>query len=75
MPAHLKPALEGTIRRLRRGGWAARGLIVTTRNGQLFETQIGPHEFDSQGKCDAWLRSTAAGLQIESVQISIDTRR
>jgi len=63
---------EGTIRELRRGGWAARGLVVTNRHGQLVETQVGPKAFDSEDGCDAWLRETAAGLKIDSVSITVN---
>lgn len=65
-------AFEGTIRALRRGGWAARGLIVTSRNSQRIESQIGPRAFDSEDLCDAWLRSAADGLAIASVQITVE---
>jgi hypothetical protein len=60
---------EGTIKELRRGGWAARGVVVANRHGQLIETQIGPKAFDTETSCDAWLRAAAAGLNIESVRI------
>ena len=69
---HNSTGFEGTIRPLRRGGWAARGMVIANRHGQLIETQIGPMAFDSEDMCDAWLRAAAAGLNIESV--SIDRR-
>ena len=65
-------AFEGTIKELRRGGWAARGLVVTSRHGLLVETQVGPKAFDTEGRCDAWLRAAAAELKIASVRITID---
>lgn len=65
-------AFEGTIRELRRGGWAARGLVVTSRHGQLVETQIGPKAFETKGGGDAWLRAAAASLNIDSVSIALN---
>jgi len=64
-------AFEGTIRALRRGGWAARGLVVTSRHGQLVETKIGPKAFDTEDGCHAWLHATASGLDIDSVSITV----
>ena len=75
MKKHNAIAFEGTIRELRRGGWAARGLVVANRHGQLVETQIGPKAFETEDHCDAWLRAAAADLNIQSVSISIDNLR
>ena len=60
---------EGTIKELRRGGWAARGVVVTSRHGQLIETQVGPRAFDTEGSCDDWLRAAAAIFNIDSIRI------
>jgi hypothetical protein len=75
MAKHPTTGFAGTIKELRRGGWAARGLVVTSRNSQIFETQVGPRAFESEDLCAAWLRSAAAGLNIDDVRIVIDTQR
>lgn len=71
MTEHQTIAFQGTIRALRRGGWAARGLLVASRHGQLIETQIGPKAFENEMLCDAWLRASAAELKVESVRIVV----
>jgi len=65
-------AFEGTIKELRRGGWAARGLVLTSRHGLLVETQVGPKAFDTEASCVDWLRAAAADLKISSVRIAVD---
>jgi hypothetical protein len=60
---------EGSIRKLRRGGWRARALVISARHGQLVETQLGPIECASECLCDAWLREASAGFEPEDVRI------
>lgn len=60
---------EGSIRKLRRGGWRARALVISARHGQLVETQVGPVEFASECLCDAWLHNAAAGFDPADVHI------
>ena len=50
---------KGTVKPRRRGAWIARGLIVEERSGQVFETQIGPREFDEPKASADWLREVA----------------
>ena len=70
----VETTFRGTIRPLRRGGFAARGLLVVARSSQVYETQVGPREFASEDLCDAWLRSAAAGMKVERVQIVTASR-
>ena len=75
MATHPTTGFAGSIKELRRGGWAARGLVVTNRNSQIVETQVGPRAFATEDLCDAWLRSTAAGLNINEVRIVVHSQK
>jgi len=67
-------SFEGTIKEMRGGGWAARGVVVAIRHGQIFDTQVGPQQFDTEGQCDGWLRAAAARLNIDRVEIAVMAR-
>ena len=62
-------SFQGSISKLRRGGWRARALVISARHGQIVETQIGPIEFASECLCDAWLREAATGFDPADVRI------
>ena len=64
--------LQGTIREHRRGHWAARGVVVTHRHGQVFETQVGPKSFASEGMAYDWIFEVAAELSIADVKVSVE---
>lgn len=65
--------IQGTIREHRRGHWAARGLVVTHRHGQVFETQVGPKAFASEGMAYDWMHEVAADLAIADIRITVET--
>jgi hypothetical protein len=62
---------DGIIRQDRRGGWNARGIIVTHKHGQIFQTLVGPRAFASEEISQEWLRAAATELAIEEVTIVV----
>ena len=66
---------EGTIREHRRGGWNARGAVLTQRSGQIFETQLGPRAFESEEDSREWLHRSAVEHRIRDVRIAVNGRR
>ena len=66
--------MQATIREHRRGHWAARGLVVTHRHGQLFERQVGPRAFASEGMAYEWIFEEAANLSIRDVRVVVEAR-
>jgi len=62
---------KGTVKPRRRGGWIARGLIVEERSGQVFETQVGPREFDEPKASADWLREVARTMGYSKPAIAV----
>jgi hypothetical protein len=63
---------QGSVRKLRRDGWCARGLVTSEKHSQLFDTQVGPRVFGSPAECEAWLRQAA--LEFDATNVRIVTR-
>lgn len=68
--------MNGMVKPMRRGGWSGRGLIATVRQGQRFETQIGPRQFDRKQDAIDWLQQVAAerALKLGRIVLGPDTR-
>lgn len=66
--------MQGTIREHRRGHWAARGLVVTHEHGQVFERQVGPKAFASEGMAHEWIFEAATNLSIRDVSVVVEAR-
>ena len=57
--------MDGVVKPMRRGGWSARGLIVSVQHGLLVETQVGPKQFAAQEAAVEWLKQAAAEHSVE----------
>jgi hypothetical protein len=63
---------DGIVKSIpRSGGWSARGVVIAEQHAQLFDTMIGPREFDNPGDAAAWLRTAAAERNIDAVRIEV----
>jgi hypothetical protein len=51
--------MDAVVKPMRRGGWSARGLIVSVRHGLLIETQVGPRQFSGRDAALEWLKQAA----------------
>jgi len=62
---------EGVVKPARRGGWSARGVIISVAHSQLVDTRIEPRAFAGLEPATEWLREVAAKHRIEAVAIDV----
>jgi hypothetical protein len=64
--------MDAVVKPMRRGGWSARGMIVSVQHGLLTETQVGPKQFAGQEAALEWLKQAAAerSLKLGSVVLA-----
>ena len=69
------PSFEGVVKRARRGGWTARGVITDVSHSQLIETQVEPRAFATRQLAVNWLKQAAAARAMASVRIDVTEPR
>ena len=64
--------MDAVVKPMRRGGWSARGMIVSVRHGLIIETQVGPKQFAGKDAALEWLKQAAAerSLKLASVVLA-----
>jgi hypothetical protein len=64
--------MDAVVKPMRRGGWSARGMIVSVQHGLLIETQVGPKQFAGKEAALEWLKQAAAerSLKLGSVVLA-----
>jgi hypothetical protein len=60
-----EPGMDAVVRPMRRGGWSARGMIVSVRHGLLIENQVGPKQFAGKEAALEWLKREAVERSIK----------